>query len=110
MHQGQLAERKCAPCQGDIEPLKRDAIKAYREQLSQEWRLVENHHLEREFKFKNFRLALEFVNKVGELAEAQGHHPDIYLTWGKVQITLWTHKVGGLHENNFILATKIDRL
>jgi 4a-hydroxytetrahydrobiopterin dehydratase len=110
MHQEQLAETKCVPCQGDIEPLKHDAIEAYRKQLSLEWRLIENHHLEREFKFKNFHLALEFVNKVGELSETQNHHPDICLSWGKVIISVWTHKINGLHENDFILAAKIDRL
>lgn len=110
MMQEKLAKSKCVPCQGSIEPLSSDAIEVYRKQLSQEWRLIEKHHLEKEFKFKNFRLALEFVNKVGELAETQNHHPDIYLSWGKVIISLWTHKINGLHENDFILAAKIDRL
>ena len=66
--------------------------------------------LEKEFKFKNFKEALDFTNKAGQLAERQGHHPDIYLAWGKVKIELWTHKIGGLHENDFILAAGIDRL
>ena len=72
--------------------------------------VIDNHHLEKEFKFKDFREALSFTNKVGKLAEAQGHHPDIYLAWGKVRLTIWTHKVDGLTESDFVLAAKADRL
>jgi len=76
--------------------------------ISQEWKVVGEHHLEREFKFKDFAAALAFTNKVGALAEAEGHHPDICLSWGKVKVIIWTHKINGLHENDFILAAKID--
>ncbi len=106
----QLAESRCVPCQEAVEPLKPGQIQSYQKQLSPEWQVVDNHHLEREYRFKNFRQALEFVNTVGGLAESQGHHPDIYLAWGKVKVTLWTHKINGLHENDFILAAKIDHL
>ncbi len=74
------------------------------------WNVIEEHHITKLFRFLNFREALRFVNLVGELAEEQGHHPDIYLAWGKVEITTWTHKINGLTENDFILAAKIDQL
>ena len=75
-----------------------------------DWTVVNNHHLERQFKFPDFKTALRFVNQVGELAEAQGHHPDILLAWGKVGITIWTHKIDGLTESDFILAAKVDQM
>jgi 4a-hydroxytetrahydrobiopterin dehydratase len=105
-----LANRKCVPCQGGVEPLKGDELKSYMEQLVNGWDVVEEHHLEREYKFKNFRKALAFTNKVGELAESEGHHPDIYLGWGRVKLTVWTHKIDGLHENDFIFATKVEKI
>ncbi len=74
------------------------------------WKVINEHHIAREYTFPDFRSALAFVNKIGEVAEEQGHHPDIFLTWGKVGITLWTHKVDGLTESDFILAAKIDKL
>ena len=74
------------------------------------WQVVAEHQLEKEYKFKDFREALAFTNKVGELAEAQQHHPDIYLTWGKVKLTVWTHKIDGLTESDFVLAAKADKL
>ena len=74
------------------------------------WNVIEEHHITKTFKFPNFREALNFVNSVGELAEVQGHHPDIFLTWGKVDITTWTHKINGLTESDFILAAKIDKV
>lgn len=80
------------------------------EQLSHDWLLIDEHYLEKEYKFKNFIQALEFVNKVGRLAESLGHHPDIYLAWGKVKLVIWTHKINGLHKNDFILAAKINEL
>jgi 4a-hydroxytetrahydrobiopterin dehydratase len=74
------------------------------------WEVVKGHHLARSFKFPDFRQALAFTNKIGELAEEQGHHPDILLSWGKVDVTTWTHKIDGLTESDFILAAKIDKL
>ena len=91
-------------------PLKGDALQKFSAQLGGDWKVVNEHHLEREFKFKNFREALDFTNKIGELAEGQNHHPDIYLAWGKVKLTLWTHKIDGLTEGDFVFAAKVDRL
>jgi 4a-hydroxytetrahydrobiopterin dehydratase len=105
-----LAEKECVPCKGGVAPLKGQELDQLTKQLAPGWRVVNEHHLEREFTFKNFREALEFTNKVGELAEAQGHHPDIYLGWGKVRLTIWTHKIDGLTESDFVLAAKADRL
>lgn len=105
-----LSQSQCAPCHGGSEPLKPEEIAELLGQLPDGWQVVEEHHLEKEYKFKNFRGALEFVNRVGELAEAQGHHPDIYLAWGKAKLTVWTHKIGGLHKNDFIFAAKADSL
>ncbi len=74
------------------------------------WNVIQEHHLAKTFTFPDFREALKFVNRVGELAEEQGHHPDLLLAWGKVEITIWTHKINGLTESDFILAAKIDQL
>jgi 4a-hydroxytetrahydrobiopterin dehydratase len=106
----QLADKQCVPCRGGIKPLDGEALQQMAKELQPGWRVVDEHHLEREFSFKDFRGALEFVNKVGELAEQENHHPDILLSYGKVVIQLWTHKIHGLHENDFILAAKIDAL
>ncbi|MCG3119857.1 MAG: putative pterin-4-alpha-carbinolamine dehydratase [bacterium] len=104
-----LAEKTCVPCRGGVPPLKGAELQKLSRQV-QGWNVVEEHHVAKEFKFPDFRTALAFVNKVGELAEAQGHHPDIYLAWGKVEVTIWTHKINGLTESDFILAAKIDQL
>lgn len=105
-----LAQQDCIPCKGGVAPLKGEGLKPLQNQLNGDWKVIQEHHLEREFSFKNFRDALSFTNRVGELAEAQNHHPDIYLTWGKVKVTIWTHKINGLAESDFILAAKIDGL
>lgn len=105
-----LAEKECAACKGAAAPLKGNELSKMKQQLDGGWQVVNEHHLEKEYKFKDFRGALEFTNKVGELAEAQGHHPDIHLAWGKVKVTIWTHKVDGLTESDFVLAAKADRL
>jgi 4a-hydroxytetrahydrobiopterin dehydratase len=106
----QLAKKECVPCKGGVPPLKGKEIDDLYSQLGADWKVVDAHHLEKEFKFKNFRRALEFTNRVGELAEAQGHHPDIYLTWGKVKLTVWTHKIDGLTESDFVFAAKVEEL
>ena len=106
----ELAKKHCVPCQGGIPAVKGSELVALLKSLGEGWKVVDEHHLEKEYVFKNFRKALEFTNKVGELAEAEGHHPDIYLSWGKVKITLWTHKIDGLTESDFILAAKCDQL
>ena len=105
-----LANKTCVPCRGGVPPLGSAEIATLRAELAEGWEVIAEHHLQKEFKFPDFRTALAFTNQVGELAEEQGHHPDIYLAWGKVEVTIWTHKIDGLHESDFILAAKIDRL
>jgi len=92
-----------------VPPLKGDALKKLAGQRGNEWKVVQEHHLEKEYKFKNFREALDFTNRVGEVAEKENHHPDIYLAWGKVKTTLWTHKIDGLTESDFVMAAKIEK-
>jgi 4a-hydroxytetrahydrobiopterin dehydratase len=105
-----LTQKDCVPCKGGVGKLTGEPLAQLRRQLPEGWRVIDEHHLEKEFKFKNFREALDFTNRVGELAESQGHHPDIYLTWGKVKLNIWTHKIDGLTESDFILAAKADEL
>lgn len=104
-----LATKKCEPCEGGMPALKGLELRKLYGQLDG-WAMLNEHHLEKEYLFKDFREALDFVNRLGEVAEQEGHHPDIFLTWGKVKVTLWTHAVGGLSENDFILAAKSDAL
>jgi len=106
----ELAERDCVPCRGGVPPLKGEALAALQSKLGNGWEVINEHHLEKAFTFKNFRDALAFTNKVGEMAEQQRHHPDIGLSWGRVNVTIWTHKIDGLSESDFILAAKIDPL
>ncbi len=107
-----LAGRSCVPCRGGVPPLKGAKLAELHRQLADpaQWKVVDEHHIVRSFKFPDFKSALAFVNKVGEVAEQQGHHPDILLGWGKVEIATWTHAVDGLTESDFILAAKIDQL
>lgn len=105
-----LADKSCKPCQGGVDPLTPEQYKPLLEQLPDGWEVVEDKKLVKSFKFKNFAQALEYVNKVGEIAEDQGHHPDVFLAWGKVKLTVWTHKIHGLHESDFIFAAKADKL
>ena len=104
-----LASKTCVPCRGGVPPLKGQELARFQQQVPK-WRVDDEHHLTREFKFPDFKTALDFVNQVGAVAEEQGHHPDILLTWGRVVLTLWTHKIDGLTESDFIMAAKIDRL
>ncbi len=106
----ELAQKNCVPCKGGVPPLKGNDLARLARELGEDWRVVNEHHLEREFKFENFRKALDFTNKVGELAEQQNHHPDIYLAWGKVKLTLWTHKIDGLTESDFVFAAKAGEM
>jgi 4a-hydroxytetrahydrobiopterin dehydratase len=105
-----LANETCVPCRGGVPPLAGEELAALARELGNGWRVVEAHHLEKEYAFPDFAEALAFTNRVGALAEEQGHHPDIYLAWGKVRITIWTHKIDGLSRGDFVLAAKIDRL
>lgn len=104
-----LATRECVPCRGGVPPLKGEQIEKLLAQLNG-WEAVAEHHLKKTYKFANFREAQELVNRVGALAEEQGHHPDICFGWGRAEITIWTHKIDGLTESDFILAAKIDML
>ena len=104
-----LASKTCVPCKGGVPPLKGEALQALQRQM-EGWDVVEEHHLFKTFKFPDFRKALDFVNRAGEVAEQAGHHPVITFTWGKVEIKIYTHKINGLTESDFILAAKIDVL
>ena len=104
-----LAQKKCVPCSEGVPPLQGAELATFLKELPG-WNVVEEHHLEKTFTFKNFEQALAFTNKVGAVAEAENHHPDIHLSWGKVKIVLWTHKIDGLSESDCILAAKIDEI
>jgi len=104
-----LAAMTCVPCKGGVPPLKGKELFDLQNQL-RGWTVVSEHHILKEYKFPDFAHALAFVNNVGALAEQQGHHPDIYLAWGRVEIKLWTHKIDGLTESDFIMAAKVDQL
>ena len=107
-----LAARTCVPCRGGIPPLKGSDLLNLHRLLAHpdEWIVVDEHHLVRSYKFPDFKSALAFVNRIAQLAEQQGHHPDILFGWGKVEITIWTHAVNGLTESDFILAAKISEI
>lgn len=105
----ELASRECVPCRGGVPPLGADEIGKLLKEL-EGWEVVQEHHLRKRYEFKNFRGALEFVNRVGQLSEEQGHHPDICFGWGYAELSVWTHKIDGLTESDFILAAKIDAI
>jgi len=105
-----LTNRVCVPCQGGMPPLKGKKLKTLQNQLGNDWNVIDEHHLEKEWELDDFQTALDFTNRIGSLAEEQGHHPDIYLTWGKVGVKMWTHKIDGLTDSDFILAAKIDSI
>ncbi|HZI64368.1 MAG TPA: 4a-hydroxytetrahydrobiopterin dehydratase [Thermoanaerobaculia bacterium] len=106
----ELAQKECVPCKGGVPPLRGQAIQELLKKLGPNgWRVVDEHHLEKEYSFPDFGSALAFVNRVGETAEEQGHHPDVYLSWGKVRLTIWTHKIDGLTESDFVFAAKADQ-
>lgn len=103
-----LAKNACIPCKGGVPKLVGDQLAALHAELGNDWQLVEDHHLEKEYSFKNFVEALAFTNKVGAIAEEQNHHPDILTTWGKTKVTIWTHKIDGLTASDFYFAAKCD--
>jgi 4a-hydroxytetrahydrobiopterin dehydratase len=105
----ELASRQCVPCHGGVPPLTEAEAARLQAQL-EGWEVVNNHHLRKEYKFADFKESQSFVNRVGEVAEEQWHHPDISYGWGRAEITIWTHKIDGLTESDFILAAKIDSL
>lgn len=107
-----LTKESCVPCQGGVPTLNDEEIVALKPQVP-EWQVAEAEgvkRIRREYKFKDFREALDFTVRVGELAEREGHHPDLHLAWGKVVVETWTHKIHGLHHNDFVLAAKVDEL
>jgi 4a-hydroxytetrahydrobiopterin dehydratase len=104
-----LAEKTCVPCKGGVPPLKGNALYSLKAELP-DWEVIEEHHLHRVFRFPDFKQALAFVDRAGAIAEEQAHHPDILLAWGKAEVTIYTHKIGGLTESDFVLAAKIDRV
>ncbi len=106
----ELAARRCEPCRSGVPPLAPEQMAPLRSQLDADWDVVDGHHLKREFRFKNFALALAYTNRVGDMAEEQGHHPDLHLAWGVVGVEIWTHKIDGLHEADFVFAAKCDAL
>ena len=108
-----LAARHCVPCKGGVPPLRGAALLVLQHQLGPDgngWRIVGEHHLEKDYRFADFAEALAFMNRVGGVAEEQSHHPDLFLAWGKVRVTIWTHTIDGLTESDFVLAAKCDQL
>jgi 4a-hydroxytetrahydrobiopterin dehydratase len=108
----ELADRRCVPCRGGVPPLRGDALQDLRRQLGPDgngWRVADEHHLEKDYRFRDFAEALAFVNRVGAIAEEQDHHPDLLLAWGRVRVTIWTHAIDGLTESDFVFAAKCDR-
>jgi 4a-hydroxytetrahydrobiopterin dehydratase len=103
-----LADRQCVPCKGGVPPLTAAQIAPLLAQI-EGWTAVDDHHLEKRYKLKNFVEALQLVNRIGAIAEEQNHHPDIFLAWGKVEVKIWTHKINGLTESDFVFAAKCDR-
>ncbi|MBI2641543.1 4a-hydroxytetrahydrobiopterin dehydratase [Candidatus Roizmanbacteria bacterium] len=105
-----LSEKKCVPCEGGIQPMTPEEIMKYLPQLERKWDVVDNKKITHTFKFKDFKEAVSFVNKVAHLAESQGHHPNIHIYYNRVKIVLYTHAINGLFQNDFILAAKIEQL
>ena len=105
-----LASEKCVPCRGGVPPLKGDELRKVERELGGGWQIIDEHHLRKEFPFPDFATALAFTNRIGAVAEEEGHHPDIHLAWGKVGVEIWTHKIDGLTRSDFVLAAKIDAL
>jgi len=106
----ELKNRDCVPCKGGVPPLSEIMCRKLLSNLDADWILVENHHIERLFKFPDFKQALAFTNEIGRIAEEQNHHPDIELGWGRVKVTIFTHKIKGLTESDFIFAAKADSI
>lgn len=104
-----LADKKCVPCRGGMPPLRGAELENLHHAVPK-WTVHNEHHISREYSFPDFQQALNFVNQVGAVAEEQGHHPDLLLSWGKTGVTLWTHKIDGLSESDFVMAAKIDRI
>lgn len=106
----ELSEKSCVPCEGDVPALEGPELEAYLDRVDEGWEAVDEHHITREFGFDDFVGALDFANRVGRVAEEEGHHPDLCISWGRAEVTVYTHAIDGLSENDFILASKIDRI
>jgi 4a-hydroxytetrahydrobiopterin dehydratase len=104
-----LSDKTCGPCRGGVPPLEADAVERFHAEIPA-WTVVRGHHLERTYETPDFKSALALLDRFGALAEEQGHHPDLHLTWGKVRVEIWTHAIDGLTENDFIFAAKCDSL
>ncbi len=109
MSDAPLNERSCIPCKGGVPPLTKKAYQPLLNELKG-WSVVEEHHLRRNFVFNDFLTALDFTNRAGAIAEEQGHHPEITVGWGHAEVLIWTHKIDGLTESDFVLAAKLDQL
>lgn len=105
-----LAERSCVPCSAETPALVGRELEELRARVDDRWEVVDEHHLQAMVSFEDFQGALDFTNRVGEVAEEEGHHPEICLTWGEARVKLWTHAIDGLSENDFILAAKVDEI
>ena len=103
-----LAAKHCVPCRGGIPPLQGEELQKFSSQLP-DWKVIDEHHITKSYVFPDFKTALDFVNRVGAVAEAEGHHPDIMLSWGRVDVKTYTHKINGMTESDFILAAKVDQ-
>jgi 4a-hydroxytetrahydrobiopterin dehydratase len=106
----ELSQMACVPCRGGVPPLQGAELAAIASRLGGHWQVVDQHHLEKEFRFTNFRQAMDFAMQIGELAESVDHHPDLHVSWGSLRLIVWTHKIGGLSETDFIFAAKVDTL
>jgi 4a-hydroxytetrahydrobiopterin dehydratase len=105
-----LSKKKCIPCEGGIPPLTDKEIKQYIKDISVGWKVIDNNRISREFFFVSYRHTIDFVNKIADIAENEGHHPVLHIYFGRAVVELWTHSINGLSENDFILASKIDKL
>lgn len=103
-----LADKECVPCKGGVPPLEGEALRALQTELGNNWQINKAGHLHKTYKFKNFMEAMGFANEIAALAEEQGHHPDLHIAWGACSVEIWTHKISGLTESDFILAAKVD--
>lgn len=110
MNNEDLAQKKCVPCEGGVDPMKPDEVAKYLIVLKNQWKVIADKKITYTFKFKNFVEAMKFVNEIARIAEKEGHHPDITIHYNRVVIELWTHAIGGLSMNDFILASKIERI
>lgn len=106
----ELAKKKCVPCEGGVPPLTPEQVKEYQNHVHSDWKVIDNKKITKDFSFVNFKQTMDVANKIAAVAEEEGHHPDLYISYGKLRVELWTHAINGLSENDFILAAKIDEI